>query len=429
MNRALFLGILLYALLLLGLASVNGDLLALAIPLALYLLASAWSVPAAVDLDVRRELSVQRVNPGQAVTLTVEVINRGSALEELTVVDDLPAGLTLLDGTNRHLIRLAAGRAASWTYTVSGPRGDYVFAPLRVTAGEALGLFKRDESLTAPARLLVLPSVPRLRNIAIRPRRTRVYAGTIPARVGGAAVDFFGVREYQTGDPPRRINWHLSARQADGLFSNEFEQERVAEVGLLLDGRDRTNRFGEQRSLFEYSVLACASLTDALRRQGNRLGLLVYGHFPQWTIPGYGKVQRERVMQALAAARPGRSEIFTSLAHLPTKFFPNHSQIIVVSPLAPDDLNTLMALRARGYQLMVVSPDPVRFELSYLPAAVEVHGAARVVRLERGLLLRRLQRAGILTVDWDVSQPFDRVIRSALGRGPRGVRPWGRSSL
>ena len=216
MNRALFLGILLYALLLLGLASVNGDLLALAVPLALYLLVSAWSVPTTVDLDVRRELSVQRVNPGQAVILKVEVVNRGSTLEELTVVDDLPAGLTLLDGTNRHVIRLAAGRAASWTYTVSGPRGDYVFAPLRVTAGEALGLFKRDESLAAPARLLVLPSVPRLRNIAIRPRRTRVYAGTIPARVGGAAVDFFGVREYQTGDPPRRINWHLSARQADG---------------------------------------------------------------------------------------------------------------------------------------------------------------------------------------------------------------------
>ena len=426
MNRPLFLALNLYLLLLLGLATVSGDVLALAAPLALYLLVGFWRAPAEIKLHARRSLSAERVSSNQNIDVTIEITNRGEAIEELTILDDLPRGLTLLNGETRHLIRLAPNQSASWTYTVSGLRGDYAFTPLRVTARDSLGLLQRAETLPAPARLIVLPSVPRLKQVSIRPRRTRVYAGDIPARVGGSGVDFFGVREYQTGDSPRRINWHISARQPDSLYANEFEQERVADVGILLDGRDRSNRFGVDRSLFEHSVMACASISDALITQGNRLALLVYGQYLQWTIPGYGKVQRERILQALAAARPGGSEVFTSLAHLPTRLFPVQSQIIVISPLVPDDFDSLVSLRARGYQVTVVSPDPVRFELSYLPATSEVETAARIVRLERGLLLRRLQGAGIQTVDWDVSQPFDGAVRAALGRTPQWLRSIGR---
>jgi tetratricopeptide (TPR) repeat protein len=40
----------------------------------------------------------------------------------------------------------------------------------------------------------------------------------------------------------------------------------------------------------------------------------------------------------------------------------------------------------------------------------------RVIRMERNLLIQRLQRAGIQIIEWDVSQPFDQAVRSALIR-------------
>jgi uncharacterized protein (DUF58 family) len=264
--------------------------------------------------------------------------------------------------------------------------------------------------------------VARLRQVAIRPRRTRVFAGAIPARVGGTGTEFFGVREYHPGDPVRSINWRASAHQEAVLYANEYQQERAADVGIILDGRLRTNEFARGHSLFEHAVQAAAALTDALLTQGNRVGLLVYAAFLRWTIPGYGKLQRERILFSLAHARPGGSEVFADLEHLPTRLFPSESQIILISPLHEEDLKPLVQLRAQGYQVLVVSPNPVKFELTYLPRTPHTALAARVVQMERTLLLQRVQRAGIQVLDWDVAEPFDQVVKRRLSRPPAFFR-------
>jgi uncharacterized protein (DUF58 family) len=197
-------------------------------------------------------------------------------------------------------------------------------------------------------------------------------------------------------------------------------------VGIVLDGRLGTNLFPHNHSLFEHSVQAAAALADALLAQGNRVGMLVYASYLQWTLPGYGKVQRERILHALAHAQAGGSEVFSNLEHLPTRLFPSESQIILVSPLIEDDLSPLVQLRAQGYQVMVVSPNPVKFELAHLPKNQNVELAGRVIRMERMLFLQKVQRAGIQVLDWDVSEPFDLVVKQKLSRLPAWLRAVGR---
>ena len=184
--------------------------------------------------------------------------------------------------------------------------------------------------------------------------------------------------------------------------------------------------FADGQSLFEHSVLAAAALADALLTQGNRVGLLVYAAFLGWTIPGYGKVQRERILHSLAHAKPGGSEVFSDFEHLPTRLFPPESQIVLVSPLTEDDLIPLVQLRAKGYQVLVVIPDPVKFELSYLPKNANVDLASRVIRMERKLLLQKVGHAGIQVLEWDVSEPFDQVVKRKLSRPPGWLRATGR---
>ncbi len=423
MTRSLFLGLLVYLLLLWGLASARGELLALAAPLVLFLWVGFWRAPHEIKLEVRRTLSAERVAPGAPVTVTLTVTNRGGNLDELLLEDVLPPPLSVTDGSNRHLVHLPADKSAAWTYTLSGPRGYYPLAAIRVEGRDLFNLLRHEKTIPTEGQLFILPPMMRLGHVPIRPRRTRVYAGSIPARAGGAGVDFFGVREYRTGDSPRAINWHVSARHPQGLFANEYEQERVSDVGIVLDGRERANLFGGGRSLFEHSVAAAAALADAFLNQGNRVGLLLYSNYLQWTLPGYGKLQRERILHALSQAHAGPSQIFADLDHIPTKLFSAQSQIVVVSPLTTDDLEVLIQLRARGYQVMVISPDPVSFEARSLPVREEVELAVRVVRLERDLLLRKLQRAGIRALDWDVAQPFDQAMRHMTGRWfPGGAR-------
>ncbi len=427
MSRSLLLGLLTYGLLLTGILTVQGEFLALALPLVAYLLVGYLQAPEKIQLEATRQLSVERTSPNSDVDVTVTVVNRGASLEEVLLEDLLPGGLTIRSGFSRHLLRLARGESCTFAYTVSGPRGGYVFEALAARVSEHLAVSSSKVRVEAKGRLFILPPVTRVRQIAIRPRRTRVYAGTIPARAGGTGTEFFGVREYQPGDPPSAINWRASARYTDTLYANEYQQERVADVGIVLDGRLRTNEFARGHTLFEYSVQAAASLADALLNQGNRVGLLLYASYLGWTFPGYGKIQRERILHALANAKAGESQVFSDLEYIPTRLFPPESQIVFVSPLADDDLKPLIQLRAQGYDVLVVSPNPVKFELSYLPASnPNVDLAGRVIHMERLLLLQRLQRANIYVLDWDVKEPFDLLVKKRLGRLPVWLRAIGR---
>jgi uncharacterized protein (DUF58 family) len=432
MSRSLILSFAVYALIIAGTATMRGGFIALALPFVLFLLAGLFFAPDQISLEATRHLSAERVSPHQDVVVTVTVNNHGSQLEEVLLEDVLPADLQIRPdpssplGTSRHLVRLPKGSSYTFSYRVAGPRGGYGFEKVRARVSDHLAVTSREVQIEAKGQLFVFPPVMRLRHVAIRPRRTRVYAGTIPARAGGSGTEFFGVREYQPGDSPRAINWHASAHSMDVLYSNEYQQERVADVGIVLDGRLRTNEFARGHSLFEYSVLAAAALADAFLTQGNRVGLLVYASFLGWTIPGYGKVQRERILHALAHAQPGGSTVFSDLGHLPTRLFPPESQIVLVSPLTEDDLMPLVQMRAQGYQVLVVSPDPVRFELSYLRKNRNVELASRVIKLERTLLLQKVQRAGIQVLDWDVAEPFDLVVKRRLTRPAAWLRAVGR---
>jgi uncharacterized protein (DUF58 family) len=426
MSRTLFLGILIYSLLLAGMGTVHGGMFALMLPLVVYLLTGYLLAPDEIKLEATRHLSSERIAPNGKVQVTVTVTNRGSHLEEVLVEDDLPADLTIVSGHNRHLIRLPMGGTYTFAYVVTGPRGGYGFEKVRAKVNDHLAVTSRKVQLDAKGQLFVFPSVLRLRHVAIHPRRTKVYAGLIPARTGGSGTEFYGVREYQPGDPPRTINWRASAHSLDALYSNEYQQERVADVGIVLDGRLRANEFARGHTLFEHSVQAAAALADALLAQGNRVGLLVYATFLRWTVPGYGRVQRERILHSLAHARPGGSQVFSDLAHIPTRLFPVESQIVLVSPLLEDDLEPLVQMRAQGYQVLVVCPDPVKFELSYLKKDRNVELASRVIHLERALLLQKVRRAGVQVLDWDVSEPFDLTVKRKLGRPPAWMRAVGR---
>jgi uncharacterized protein (DUF58 family) len=426
MSRSFLLSLIIYSLLLAGIVIVRGELLTLALPFVVYLLTGFLSSPDEIQLESTRHLSTERTSPNADVVVTVTITNRGSSLEEVLLEDVLPEDLTIRSGFSRHLLRLPKGDSYTFVYTVSGPRGGYGFEKIQVLVNDHLAVTSRRLQVGAKGMLFVFPPVMRLRHVAIRPRRTRVYAGSIPARAGGTGTEFFGVREYQPGDSPRVINWRASARHADALYSNEFQQERVADIGIVLDGRLRTNEFARGHSLFEYSVQAAAALSDALLAQGNRVGLLVYANYLRWTLPGYGKIQRERILHSLAHAKPGGSEVFSDLEHLPTRLFPPKSQIILVSPLTEDDLRPLVQLRAQGYQVLIVSPNPIKFELSYLPKDPHVKLAARVIHMERILLLQKIQRASIQVLDWDVAEPFDQVVKRRLSHPPAWLRAVGR---
>lgn len=418
MKRLLLITGVVYALVLIGLGALRGGELALAIPFIIYLAAGLLFGPDSIQLTIRRNLSADRISQDQPVEVRLTITNIGSRLEEVLLADVISRPVEVIDGSTQLLASLPPGMTVEIAYTFKARRGAYRFEGVRATASDYLGLFRRQTLVAAPARLLVTPYVFRLRRLPIRPRRTRVYSGFIPARQGGPGVEFFGVREYQPGDPLRWINWRTSARYADTYFTTEFQQERVADVGIILDARTRSDIRSPRGSLFEYAAQAAATLAEAFLNDGNRVGLLIYGSFLDWTYPGYGKTQRERILQALARVEPGESMIFEKLDLMPSRLFPPQSQLVLISPLQKDDLPHVIRLRARGYPILLISPDPIPLEVEALNPGSSVALAARIARLERMAAIRHLRQAGVQVLDWNLDTPFDQAVHTALSQPP-----------
>lgn len=412
--------LLIYLLILTGLISLNGPLLALAIPVVFYLASGLLFSPVDLQLEAERTVEPERILPGTPITVTLRVRNLGEAVEELFLEDQLPEGLEVTEGALSWLGSLAPGETAEFSYQVVGKRGQHRFSSVQAKAGDQLGILRTSRQVPAPGRILGQPPIPNVRHIPLRPRSTRVTAGAIRARQGGPGVEFYGVRDYQMGDPLRHVNWRLSAGQEDRLYVNEYEQERAAEIGLILDARSRANVTTREGSLFEPMVSAVAGLAQALLRQGNRVSLMVYGQYLDRVYPGYGKIQRERILNALSQAQPGESLVFDNLAHLPSRLLPLHAQIILISSLLPADLEVLTGLRARGYQMLVISPNPIDYQAGSLAETADSELALRAARLERELVFARLQHAGIQVIDWNVSTPLEQVLHPRLGNAP----PW-----
>jgi uncharacterized protein (DUF58 family) len=289
---------------------------------------------------------------------------------------------------------------------------------------ETFGLFGRKTRLDAPMSLRVKPTPINLKSIPIRPPQTRGFAGPIPSRQGGAGVEFFSVREYQPGDSQRSINWRIAARHPFDLYTNVHQMERVADVGLIVDARVHVNVRSGGDSLFEHGVQAAAALAGAFLDDGNRVGLLIYGSIIRSVFPGYGKVQRERILEALARAEVGHNYALEHLEYLPTRFFPTRSQIVLISPLIVDDIPVLIQLRARGYAVLVVCPDPIDFDARTSMRNRQRSGdqaaeyAYRIAHTERVFMLQRARRAGIQIVDWRVDEPLGPALQSAVQRQP-----------
>ncbi|HEX2993920.1 MAG TPA: DUF58 domain-containing protein, partial [Anaerolineales bacterium] len=263
----------------------------------------------------------------------------------------------------------------------------------------------------------VRPSIKKFKAISLRPRSTVHSPGSIPARLGGNGTDFFGVREYHPGDSLRSLDWRLTARHPRQFFTKEFEQEEIAEIGLILDARQSTElRIGEE-SLFEHSIGATASLAETFLHQGHQVSLLVFGEKLSKIFPGYGKTQLYRIMNCLSKAKvepEGRSR--AHLEFLPIRMFPSRALIIIISSLMAVDRHFFQRLRAYGYQALLISPNPIEFACPSLSQDITNRLAIRAARIERRIQLNDIAQLQIPVIDWQIDQPLFPLVQNALTR-------------
>jgi len=370
-------------------------------------------------LQIERTVEADDPDHGDAIPVTVTVENVGDeTVYDLRLFDGVPPALSVAEGSPRQYTGLQPGASTTISYDLLVESGRHDFDPVGVVARSASGAVERTITVDADGDTTVTCQPRPTPDIGTPIRsQTRRDIGSVVTTTGGAGIEFHSVREYRSGDPLRRIDWHRLARDGE-LATLQFAVERSTTVVLVIDTRREAfvSHDRDGPTAVDRSIDAAASTVYELAAGNDKVGLATIGPHNCWIPPRSGRDQWPITADALASQAafdyPDPDDRFLSLStlHWLRTRLPANAQVVFFSPMTDDmALRLARRLQACGYPPAVVSPQ-----------ATDTATPGRLVaHLERRLRLSRLRSAGLTTVDWRSDEPIEAAFERLQGRESR----------
>lgn len=301
--------------LLLGLFESVGLVLGATVNLALVALTlgDRWATPMPGALSVERRVAPRWVQ-GRSGDVTLVLRWKGRRSVRIRLRDVAPVSFRVA----RSLFDLRVSSAAAWTLVypaVPAERGTHTFGPIAVRTRGPLGLIERQAVLSAPATVRVYPDL-----IALSPREAALVApspwllGKRRGALRGEGREFHQLRDYQSGDDLRWLDWKAFAHRGRPTV-REYRSERNQRVLLVLDaGRLMTARI-EDRSRLDWAVQAAGRLARVVLAQGDAVGIALFSRRMKALLaPARGPGHLGRLTELLGEAQPDLEEPDLGLA-------------------------------------------------------------------------------------------------------------------
>ncbi len=386
-------------------------------PAGLILVTVAWLVAAAVDWALAPppdRIEVERVLPG-AVALGAD------AEIEWTIRNTLPRRLRValadelapsLHASRRRVqVTLPPRGSARATATIApARRGRFEPNELVVRVEGPLGLVARQRARSLPGALRVYPSFRSRDEAELRINKARILEiGLRSAQGRGGGTEFDSLREYQSDDDFRRIDWSATARTGKAIVRT-YRAERNQTVLLLLDGgRVMAGRVDGVPRL-EHAMDAVMALTTVATRLGDRAGLVAFDRQVRAVVPpGHSRNQLARVTEALYELEPELVESDYRGAFTEALVrFRRRALLVVFTELAEqavvEGLLPALPMILRHHLVVVASvrdPDVVRWAAALPDDASGAYrkAAAAAAIEERRRITHRLRGLGATVVD------------------------------
>jgi uncharacterized protein (DUF58 family) len=329
-----------------------------------------WAKYCFHGVTYQRALSQRRAFFDEEIDLVLEVVNRKPLpLPWLEIEDEVPDSLVYPNAyvTASHkprrktLVHLCSPR---WyerirrRYRVRCThRGLHEFGPATMRAGDLFGfsLQRRDEMEIN--RLIVYPKTVPLDRLGL-PTRGPFGDLVTPRMLWEDPTHLAGVRDYQPGDPMRRIHWKASAR-LDALQVKLVEPTTHPRLALFLDMhtlRGHAWWAGYDPFIVELSVIVAASIVAWAADSKLPVGLYVnaYRYRGDGSTmiaipPSEHPEQLHTILEALATVMPVGRLSLEEMVALEAPALPWGTTVLAITAL-PDDnlLNVLRTVHSRG---------------------------------------------------------------------------------
>ena len=107
---------------------------------------------------------------------------------------------------------------------------------------------------------------------------------------------------------------------------------------------------------------------------------------------------------------------FDELYWIITRLFPSNSFVVLISTLqSPQIPETIMKIRARGYDVLIISPSPMALEKGLARLDREGKISLRILSIERENVMEML-REKVTVIEWDPTHPLGELLRGIRRR-------------
>ncbi len=363
------------------------------------------------------KLSIGRNNPVK-LTIKAGASQNKSRQFSYQIRDGVPADL--LSTPQLIADTIAVNTLQTTTYDVHPyRRGEYDWQGIQVRQLSQWGLAWHQWRIDAAQTVAVYPDLVGLKSLSIR-LALQATGALRQVRKRGIGTEFSELREYNSGDELRSIDWKATARSNRPLV-RVLEPEQEQTVIILLDrGRLMTaNIQGYQR--FDLGLNAVLSLALTAIQRGDRVGVCVFDRYVHtWIPPQRGQAHFARILDRVSRIQPELLEpdylgaVTTIIQQQSRRALVVMITDIVDEIASAELLTALGRLTPRYLPFCVTLRDP-QVDIRANQLATDVPGAyTQAVALEllqhRQLAFAKLKRQGVLVLDAPATQISDQLV-------------------
>lgn len=372
--------------------------------------------PVKVSRNHLFKLSIGRDNP------IVLAVKSGKKTAQLMIKDDYPQEFSV--STETFHFNMEANTSQDLIYTVKpNQRGEFSWGLIQVRQLSSLKLMWHDKKIDAPQKVAVYPDLMGLKALSIR--LAIENTGTMrQLRRLQQGTEFSELREYNTGDDTRMIDWKATARRSRPIV-RVLEPEKEQTIIILLDqGRLMTAQVQGMRR-FDWGLNATLSLALACLNRGDAVGIAVFNkEVTHWIPPARGNHQLSHLIESLTPLQPVLLEpdyvgAVTKVVNQQTR----RALVVLITDLvdaiaSSELLAALAKLQPRYLPFCVTLRDSQIDQISHAHTEDINQAYQRAVALDilsqRKLAFAKLKQRGVLVLDAPANQISQKLVDNYL---------------
>ncbi len=199
--------------------------------------------------------------------------------------------------------------------------------------------------------------IKKIRKIEISTRNivSELFSGEYHSLFKGQGLEFSEVREYQSGDSYKQIDWNVSARMGYPHIK-KFEETRELNVIFLVDASAST-LFGTTSSLkAEYITEVTAVLSFSALSNNDKVGLLLFTEeIEKYLPPRKGKKYALRILRDILYFEPEhkRTDLKKAIEYI-YRLIKKKSIVFVISDFHDENYDDSLKLLAKKHDVIAL---------------------------------------------------------------------------